>query len=333
MKTKVSIFTLTISCLLVFIATYAIPRIGKNKETTSPVQIIDNCPSNMEQIRIKNYNYVQPLILANLNTQSPALEGLRNKIEQYIWEVKKSQQVDEVTVYFRKLNGGSWFCINPNETYNPASMSKIIYLITYLKEAESNPSVLNKKIYFARHFSEGNHANIVDFALKENSYYTVKELLLYMIKNSDNDATLLLSQNMNQNIYKDLFTDLNLPNPPAFGEYYITAVDYSKFFRVLFNATYVRPEYSEYGLKLLTQSTYTDGIRNGVDDKIEIAHKFGERIIDNKAQLHEFGIVFVAGDPYLLGIMTKGTSLKQLSGILQEISRITFSDYMSKYHS
>jgi hypothetical protein len=329
MKKKVSIPTLAICCILVFIATFAISKIGSSTTKTVPINKIVDCTNTMDQLRLKNYELVQPLILTDINKESASLNPMRSKIEEYLTQAKNNQQIENASVYFRRMNDGSWFSINPNQTYNPASMSKIIYLITYLKEAEKNPSILNKKIYFARHFSEVTQQNIKNFSLSENVQYTIKDLLSYMIQHSDNDATLLLSQNMNKDIYHQLFKDLNIPNPPEFGEYFITPNDYAKFFRILYNATYLNPEISEFGLKLLTLSTYADGLKKGIDSTVTIAHKFGERVLNNKTQLHEFGIVFIEGDPYLIGVMTSGNSLTQLSSIVSEISRISYSQFAS----
>ena len=89
-------------------------------------------------------------------------------------EVQTEQRADEISVYFRKLDNGSWFSLNPNETYNPASMIKVAYLITYMKMAESNPSILNKKVFFSKHFSQAINQNIKDFQLKEGVNYVVK---------------------------------------------------------------------------------------------------------------------------------------------------------------
>ncbi len=334
MKVKVSLLTTVIACVLVFLATYAIPKFALHKskpETKDTVSAVD-CLTNMEQIRVKRYEFVQPLLMANLMAESNKMHELRGELESYITELKSTQRVEEVTVYFRKMNNGEWFCINPNETYNPASMSKIIYILTYLKEAEYNTGVLNKKLYFGKHFTEGNKQNIQNFTLAENQYYTVKELMLYMIQYSDNDATLLLSQNMNTGIYNQIFNDLDLPPPPTAGEYFITAIDFSKFFRVLYNASFLNPEHSDFALKLLSQSQFKDGICAGVDPNIKVSHKFGERIIGNKAQMHEFGIVFYEGNPYMLGVMTKGTSLSELSEIIARISNITFNGF-KKYQN
>lgn len=329
-KKKVSILTLVIAVLIAGVAAYAASVLtGKKPKVNIPSG--PNCPETMEQIRIKSYEFVHPLLLTDISSESGALAPIRGKLENYISSVKSNRQADDVSIYFRKLNDGAWFAINPNQTYNPASMSKIIYVLVFLKEAESNPAVLNKKIYFAKHFEGGNTQNIVDFKLPEKAYYSVRDLLTYCIKYSDNDATLLLSQNMNVRIYEQLFKDLNIPLPESYKEYYITPLDYSKFFRVLYNATYIRPDLSEYGLKLLTLSTYANGLKRGIDPNVVVAHKFGERIIGTKAQLHEFGIVFINNNPYLLGVMTSGSSLPQLADIVAEISRIVYSDYKEKY--
>lgn len=298
-----------------------------NSAVANP-QMANSCPNEMDQIRLKDFEFTHPLLLTDVNNESGSLKGIEDEITAYVNQAKATKKADEVSVYFRKLDNGAWFAINPNTTYNPASMIKITYLITYMKMAEINPSVLNSKVFFARHFSEGVNPNIKDFSLKEGVNYSIKELLSAMIVHSDNDATLLLAQNMNTNIFNTLFRDLNVPIPNPVTEYYISVLDYSKFYRILYSSTYTRPEYSEYALKLLTQSTYSDGLKKGIDPNTIIAHKFGERIIGNKAQLHEFGIVFYDKSPYLVGVMTSGNSLSSLSEIVSEISRIAYKNYL-----
>ncbi len=327
MKKKFSIVFLLLSCFLVFIITYVTLKSKYTESASSQNTEHHNNDYNMFQTRLKEYKFIQPLILADLNNESASLISLRTSIEKFITQKKENQEVEDISVYFRRLNDGSWFNINPNKVYNPAGMSKLIELIVYLKEAEENPSILNKKIFFPKHFSIADQKNSTNFKLKEKINYSVKDLLFYMITYSDNDATILLNLNMNMRIYKQLFIDLNIPAPPASGEYFISAVDFSKLFRVLYNGAYLRPEYSEYGLSLLNLSTFQDGLRKGVDSSVVIANKFGERIDGNKTQFHEFGIFYVENDPYLLGVMTMGESLTQQKRIATEISKIAYSEY------
>ena len=327
LKSKVPAYFLIISIVLTAGISYFAFRSTSQPSTGGPASALVSCPGAMEQIRLKDYELTHPLILTDVSQESAALGQIKEKISSYINQAKSSQQADEISVYFRRMNNGAWFTINPNSSYNPASMIKIVYLITYLKEAETNPSVMNKRIFFSKHFSAGNQQNIVDFRLKESSYYTVNDLLVAMIQHSDNDATLLLSQNMNQNVYNQVFKDLDIQLPNPVTEYYINAYDYGKFFRVLYSSTYIRPEYSEYGLKLLSKSTFKEGLIKGIDPSLTVAHKFGERIIGNKSQLHEFGIVFIKDNPYLIGVMTSGSNLKQLTSIVGDISKLAFDEY------
>lgn len=333
MNKKVSISTLFIVCFFVSILTYAIPEFLLPKKKQASIYIENNCKTEMEQIRLNKYKYVKKLILSDIDNEGASFSSLKSTIEQYIQLAKSNNQVQDVSVYFRKLNHGSWFCINQQATFNPASMSKIIFLITYLKEAEANPGILNKKIFFEKHFSAIYTQNIKDFELKEQTSYSIKDLLSYMIKYSDNDATELIIQNLNRTIYLNIFSDLKITTPPEFGEYFINTIDYSKFFRALYNGSYIREDLSEFGLQLLTESSFNEGLRKGVDPSVEISHKFGERVIDNIAQVHEFGIVFAGNEPYLIGIMTKGKSIKELSTVISEISKITYNSNRSSLHS
>ncbi len=298
-----------------------------NTKSSTTITAKENCSETMDQIRLKGYEYTHPLLLTDIPEQSNMLHSIQTDISTYINEAKSTQKADDISVYFRRLDNGAKFVINPNTTYNPASMVKVVYLLTYMKMAEKNPAILNKQIFFNRHFSAPNVQNIVDFQLTENRNYSVRELLVAMIKHSDNDATLLLSQNMDGTIYNNVFIDLAVPIPSQVGEYFISVTDFSKFFRVLYSASYTTTELSEYALELLTTSTFKDGLKQGLDENIAMAHKFGERILGTKAQLHEFGIVYYKNAPYLIGVMTIGNSQKQLSTIIGDISKIAFNDY------
>lgn len=300
---------------------------SNNSLANTAPQAVINCPASMEQIRLKDYELTHPLILTDISEESESLRSIHDKIAAYVNVARTQQKADEISVYFRKLDNGAWFSINPNQTYNPASMIKVAYLITYMKMAESNPTILNKKVFFSKHFSQAINQNIKDFQLKEGVNYTIEGLLTAMMAHSDNDATILLGENMNVNIFNGIFKDLSIPIPNPVTEYYISVNDFCKFFRVLYSSTYTRPEFSEYALKMMTYSTFKDGLVKGIDPDIKISHKFGERIFGNKAQLHEFGIVYYNKTPYLIGVMTKGNSLSQLSTILGDISKIAFDEY------
>jgi len=294
-------------------------------EETTAVKSSGDCVVNMSQVREKGSPFVRPLLLTDVIVQDRSMTSLATELQSYINQKVSSNALQFASVYIRKMDNGAHISINENELYNPASLMKIAYLISYLEEEDLNPGRLKKKLYFDKHFTAGNNQNIVDFKLKEQTFYPIADLLFAMIVYSDNDATMLLMQNLNNTIFTKLFSDLELPPPPSQGEYFIGVEDYAKFLRVLYSSTYLSPAASEYAINLLLQSSFKEGICRPLDPKIPVAHKFGERVLNSVAQLHEFGIVYYNNSPYLIGVMTKGNNLSQLKDTMGEISGIVFN--------
>ena len=108
MKTKVSVRTLLICCILVFISTYTLLKLT-NHETPNKIEphAID-INSAVIKSRIKKYKLIQPLLYTDVYEESPSLKELRTKVNYYVDQVKKNQQAEDISVYFRKLNDGKW---------------------------------------------------------------------------------------------------------------------------------------------------------------------------------------------------------------------------------
>ena len=101
--------------------------------------------------------------------------------------------------------------------------------------------------------------------------------------------------------------------------------EYSSFFRVLYNSSYINKESSEFALELLAESKFTEGIKSGVPKNIVVSHKFGEQINKNSLlQLHDCGIVYAPKKPYILCVMTRGNNFDELADIIKNISKITY---------
>ncbi len=278
------------------------------------------------RVRLNDYRLIHPLLYGDREMEDSRLVDLKRQIDQVIAEQKEKNMLIDASVYFRNMNDGGWFAINKDEEYTPASLQKVTIMMSYLKDAEQNSELLNKKLYFDKHFNNLPKQNIKAFTLQEHKSYAVKDLLQYMIAYSDNDALNVLYQNMNINTYSKLFTDLQLKVPDLESDgYTFTVKEFAVFFRILYNATYLSHNLSEYALRLLTQCTYRNGITRGLDSNTTVAHKFGERVFGDSKQLHEFAIVYVNNQPYLLGIMTRGYDFEQLSDVLSSVSNIIYA--------
>jgi len=148
-----------------------------------------------------------------------------------------------------------------------------------------------------------------------------------MIVLSDNNAAQLLVENIDPRFLDKVLADLDVNFNPASLERMITTHSYAGFFRILYNASYLSRNFSERALGLLSRSKFREGIRAGLLAEQLAATKFGEwgdSAESEIAQLHEFGIVYYPGRPYLLGIMTRGKRGNDFEALIKEISRIGY---------
>jgi beta-lactamase class A len=279
-----------------------------------------------ELVRENGFDLLKPLLLTNNHcTVDPLLKSIKKSIISFIDQQKSMDKLTTATVYLRRLDNGGSISVNDDETYSPGSLMKVVTLIAYLKEAEQNPEILTKKIFYNKNFHKVPIQTIIGPQLIPGQNYSIQDLLYYMIVYSDNVAAALLASNIRFATMQKLFTDLRLPVPVVTQrDYPIHASEYSRFFRILYNGTYLNQSMSEYALDLLTKSTYKDGITKSLSDNITVAHKFGERIDNSEVEVHEFAIVYLKNDTYLLGIMTKGKDHAVLSENINNLSKMVY---------
>lgn len=162
--------------------------------------------------------------------------NLEDKLNEYINNKKLTNETTHVSVYYRNLNNGNRFGINEKEEFSPASLMKLPLMITYLKMAQRDPTLLNLQVMYEYDpLVESIHQNIVPAKqLQSGNIYTIDELLTYMIEYSDNRASSVLEGMIEPESYKKTFTDIGI-SFPSFKDWNfennIRVVDYSAFFR------------------------------------------------------------------------------------------------------
>ncbi|MBX2909133.1 MAG: serine hydrolase [Chitinophagales bacterium] len=322
-------FAIIAAFILGFAASYFLTEREIVVETKAEAQ------NSTSQLREKgSFQFINPLIECdNYQPENNAsVANLRAELGTYISGIKADHSVEHISIYYRDLNNGGWIGINEDENYSPASLLKVPIMVCALKKADNDPGFLKKKIKFSR-YSDDTTPNIVDTALiKLGNTYTVEELIYKMIANSDNEAKNLILNEVGDDAFTKTFIDAGIA-PPNF-EYstdILSTKSYSAFFRVLYNATYLSKEMSEKGLYFLSKASFKQGLVAGVPQGIAVSHKFGERAFadTNIKQLHDCGIVYLNGTPYLLCVMTKGTNFKILEGVIAKVSSIVYSQVSS----
>lgn len=280
--------------------------------------------------RVEGFNRVRPLLYSESMCESPRLEGLRTSLSSLVNDLKASGQVLSASVYIRDFKQAEWTWYNGDEFYDPGSLLKIPLLLTYLSMAEEEPSLM-ARTYTCEPVDANvpQHTAFPAAQIQPNVSYTVEQLLEFSIARSDNRATALLMRHVPIPRYVKTFTDLGLPKPDVTARSYPMNVrDYSVFMKALFNSSFLGPMRSEYALELMTRSTFTKGLVAGLPPGVDVAHKFGEEGTELQKQLHEAGLVYADGNPYLITVMTRGGDPDSLASAISAISRLVY-DRMS----
>jgi beta-lactamase class A len=328
------LFTLIVPPIMYYIAIS--PNL-KATENIPELVVVPDSGINTNIIRLQDTGLIKPLLLVNSKVEDISLKLLELKIREFVEQKKKDGIVTSAAVYLNDLNTAHHLEINGDEMYDPASLTKVALLLLYLSKEDENPGLLNKSITFKKRLSKLYTPTIKNRSIEEGKTYSVKELLYYMIVYSDNEAFSLLGANVLYGDFIKLCNYFEIPVMTNFGantgnnNNFVASVNsVSRFFRVLYNSTFLSRKSSQFALSLLAQSEYKDGLLKGIGPNIKVAHKFGERVERDMAQLHEVGIVYIDKNPYLIGVMTKGNDLKQLSDVLGGISKIAYEGMQNK---
>lgn len=288
-----------------------------------------------DPIREGGYPFVNPLLVCDRDEVSDINQGAQSVIQNAVNAEVAKGNITTASVYYRRFSDNSWALFNGDETYYPASLNKVPLMIAYYNWVEETDFPLEKSIYFPPGLDENAQQEIPpENPLEPGNSYTANDLINAMIKDSDNNATLLLLNAIDTSTLQRVFNDLQVPFLAA-GQAptnYMNVSQSAFFFRVLYNGTYLSHADSERALKVLSQTDFNDGLVAGVPSGTTVAHKFGlvsvapNNTVVTARELHDCGIVYPTGqNPYLLCVMTKSTG--SLQGVEQAIADISRSVY------
>lgn len=302
---------------------------SENSSIQKSNKIVETNSCNNVSYRLKGFLFTKPLLFSEQGCESQNLSGLKNEIAGKIGQLKSAGVIQSASVYIRIFQNGEWTYFNETEKFNPGSLIKVPVMMTYLLAAEKNPSILDHKVKFVPGKEYVPTQTFNSKGIIPGKDYSVRDLMRYMIIYSDNNATMLLNQGLDIPLFKKMFVELGLSEPDVHDKFYqISAKDYSVFFKVLFNGSYLSKVSSDFAINLLSQAEYKDGILKGIsDDKITVAHKFGEGGTKELHELHETALVYTSERPYLITVMTKGKNIEALPSVLSQISEIAFNHF------
>jgi beta-lactamase class A len=275
-----------------------------------------------------DFEYVKPLLYIDRKEESKVFSSLKYKLEEQVQALKTAGTVTEVGVYVREFNHGDWMGIGEDISFHPGSLFKVPVMIAALRIAERDSAFLNKKIpFFLPKDKVLPVQNYITDSLIQGRTYTISDLLKYTIVHSDNRAYWLLSQQLDWNVVNKVHTDISKDLPKRGAEDGLArtnARSYSKLLIALYNATYLKPELSEYAMHILAECKFDQGLKKGMPSTVKLAHKFAEWDNGSQFELHESGIVYLEGKPYVITIMTKGTKRADLPSAIAALAKTLY---------
>lgn len=296
-------------------------------------------PNTVFQLRLgrERSELINPLLACEIPDKElfGKLEPLRHRLREFIAESAKNNWAQNVSVYFRDLISGQWTGVNEDEKYIPASLVKVPLLLAYYRYAETNPAILEAKVEYTGRNDLNADQEVArpPNSLEFGKEYSVAELLHRMIVYSGNNSHDLLDKAIAPGLQEQVYSDLKVEFPDLYGngtETAVTARSFSTFFRTLYNSTYLDREMSQRALELLAQANFSEGLIAGVPKNTVVAHKFAERTVYDtgtgetlQRELHDCGIIYEPGRPYVLCVMTKGKDFADLKKVISGISKIT----------
>ncbi len=253
---------------------------------------------------------------------------LQAELSGLILKLQSENKISELGLYVRDLGSGYGFGVNENTKFIPASLLKIVSMISYYKLSESDPEILDHMLVYKGQNLNSQQTFQPSEEMIVGQSYTVEDLIRRSVSFSDNNANAMLVENINTEDYKKIFAELGIDFSTSSSDKSISPKIYSNLFRILYNSTFLNQLNSQKALSLLVESNFVQGIQAGLDGDIKLANKFGERITKedgkNIAYLHDCGIVYT-NHPYILCVMTKGEDTKSLQKVLADISNIVFN--------
>ena len=272
--------------------------------------------------------------------ESDALQVLTNDLNIQIKDAhrrfKASDDSLQLGFYFRDLIFDQVVSIDANQNFMPASLLKLPLMIALLKKSEVNGEILNQTLKYTT--SSDTLSSIPQRVLPthqmiEGEELSVTSLINLMITESSNQATaMLLNQFGGPQLVSNALKEMDIIVMHDGDKNYLTPQTYAQLFVRLYRSTYLKPENSLKALQILSKSAFTRGIKGRLPKEINVANKFGERSLEDINQLHDCGVVFLPGNPYIACIMTKGRDFKMLEQFISEVSKITY-DRMSRFYN
>lgn len=270
----------------------------------------------------KKYPFLSADVLAdNPNDILINFVPLRKKLQEKFdaLNVKKS-------FFFEYLPDGTSIRVGADEQLTAASLIKVPLAMNLYRAAELGRINLDQTVTIQQ--SELDDAYGTLYQRGAGYKLTLREAVKYMLEQSDNTATRVVYDHMQNKLSYDeqSLARLDIDQDMENGQAVITARSYGSVLKGLYFSAYLNHKDSQELLGYLTRSTATNRITAQLPSDVKVAHKIG--VYNANWAESDCGIVYVPKRPYLLCAMV-GLPEDEASKFIADISKDIY-DYVTK---
>jgi len=212
---------------------------------------------------------------------------------------------NEASIYIEFLNTGANIAINQDNYIWPASLVKVPLAMAVMKKIEDKVwKFSNELVLLAGDRDDDSGA--VGEAVWEHpigTRLTIELLLKELLINSDNTAHNILYRNLDADDVEQVIEALGIETLfDQIGK--VSAKDYSRIFRSLYNASFLNRENSQQVLEWLDAAVFDEFLTYPLPKQLSFPHKYGENF-DVRAYA-DSGIIYIPNRPYLITVMVQG---------------------------
>jgi len=234
-------------------------------------------------------------------------------------------QDQNISIYFEFLNTGSNIAVNKDTKVWPASLMKIPIALAVMKKVENGQLHMDSDFVLADTDKDDAFGNLYQQAT--GTHFSLEKLMSEMLVNSDNTARNIVFRNIQEQDIDDVLEHLGMEYDYK-NDQRISAKKYSIFWESLFASSYLKPENSQKLIDMMSRSSASDFLSQGISAGTTFSHKIGVAYDINAYS--DSGIVYVPGRPYILTVMINGHTKDEAQSIMKDISQKAYQ-YVSQY--
>jgi beta-lactamase class A len=249
------------------------------------------------------------------------IQPLREQLQAIVG----AEPEETVSIYFEFLNTGANIQLNNEARFYPASLVKLPSAMVAMKKVEKGDWQMDSRLVLFEQDKDSRYGKLYEQPV--GTSFSIEELLKALLTQSDNTAHRILMRNLSEAELNELKDAIGLND--LFNEKSeVSAKEYSRLFRALYNSSFLKRDGSQKILEWLTQTPFNNMLPSGLPESTTFSHKIGED--DVEKNYLDSGIVYFPNRPYLITTMIKQHDQQEAEAIMKRVSE-AIHGYVSGY--